>query len=60
MSEEPTGVTVHRPSGTNQINHPEGSLIRVDAAGHLHVVKNSGDVVAIYAPEKWTYAKVSP
>ncbi len=60
MSESTTGVAVTPPSG-GPINHPAGTTIRVDAAGHLHVVRDSADGadnIAIYAPGRWVHATV--
>lgn len=60
MSESTTGVTV-KPATGGPISHPTGTAIRVDDAGHLHVVRDGADgsdVIAIYAPGKWVNATV--
>ena len=59
MAEEKKGVTVMVPKVWEREDYPEGQHINV-ADGHLHVAGPGGlgDVIAIYAPGKWTSAKV--
>lgn len=62
MSESTPGVTVSTHIGTNIRDHwhPEGHDIRV-RDGHLHVEADearAGAVLAVYAPGKWTHAKL--
>jgi len=63
MSEEqPKGITVTVPGQTNtRARHPEGQLIEVKD-GHLYVKasKLHDDVVAVYAPGKWSHAVRNP
>lgn len=61
MADNSSGVSVTLVTTTtvNHVKHPEADTIRV-TDGHLYVTRggSGGDVLAIYAPTRWSHAKV--
>lgn len=61
MAEERKGVTVStiRMTGhADDIRYPEGRNIKIHNEGHLYVLDDGNNTLAIYAPGRWHSANV--